>query len=85
MISGGMELILVVLDKPDGNFRMRKGDLLHQICHVGTLGHGSFQKFPTYRCIVEEISYDKGCPIRRTDLFHAPFFSAFDLITASGQ
>ena len=41
MVAGSMQLILIILDKADGNLRVGQRDLLHQICHMGPLRHGS--------------------------------------------
>ena len=35
MVSGRMETVLVILDKPDGDIRMGQGDFLHQCRRYG--------------------------------------------------
>ena len=37
VVSGGVEAVLIVVNKADGNVRMRHGDLFHQIRHMGPL------------------------------------------------
>ena len=79
-----MQLILVVLNKPDRDFRVGQGDLFDQVRHMGALGHRCFQKFPADWCVVKEIAHDKRSPVRRSDLFHAALHTALYLITVSG-
>ena len=41
MVSGCMETVLVILDKPDGDIRVGHGDFLHQCRHMASFRLGS--------------------------------------------
>ena len=40
MISGCKELILVILDKTNGNLRVGQRKLFNKVSHMGSLCHG---------------------------------------------
>ena len=42
VISGGIQLILVILDQTDGYIRMGKSNLFYHRCHVCPLCHWGF-------------------------------------------
>ena len=41
MVSGGVDLVLIIYDQPYGDLRMGKCDLFHQIGDMGSLRAGS--------------------------------------------
>lgn len=67
-ISRGMQPVLVIVDKFEGNLRMRQGQPFHQIVDITCLSLRAFEKFPANRRIIEHIAYLKGRTFRRSDL-----------------
>ena len=86
-ISRGMQPVLVIVDKFEGNLRMRQGQPFHQIVDITCLSLRAFEKFPANRRIIEHIAYLKGRTFRRSDLlgFRGLFLSAFNNIANAGQ
>ena len=42
VIAGGIQLVLIILDKTYRQLRMGEGNLLYQIRHIASLCHGTF-------------------------------------------
>ena len=85
VVSRGIEFVLVILDEAYGDFRVGQGDLLHQVRHVGSLGHRALEEFFAGGRVVEQIPGDKGGAVRRAHLLQAPLRSALDLIAEASQ
>ena len=86
-VSGGMQPVLIIIDKFERNLRMRKSQPFHQVIDVTGFRLRTFQEFPPDRCIIEHIPHLKSGALRCADFFRLRclLFSAFNDITDTGE
>ena len=81
----GMETALAVHDETDRYFRVRQGQLLRQLCHMGRLRRRGLQELPPHRRVEKDVPGNDGGAFRRTDLLKGLLHAAVDHIAGPGQ
>ena len=75
-VPGGVELLLALPDKPQGDFRVRQGDFVQHTGHGIGLGDVLFQELHPGRGVVKQVPDEEGASLRAAgvvqELFLAP-------------